>query len=159
MQNVLSRELCTFYTLSSFYLVNFVDLLYPDGAMRHTAKSNMLNENELNKYSLPSLMGNLDLGATLTDFMAILQSTDYSKFERFSNVADEISTKLLSSFLKCEVLVGVTDGYDFQFSVEVAEKKHGTEDSTHMQEIEIIDSQKFPKSFQSYLGNSNDKTR
>ena len=136
-----------------------MDLLYPDGAMRHTAKSNMLNEIEINKLSLPSLMGNPDPRATATDFMAILQSTDYSKFERFSNVADEISTKLLSSFLKCEVLVRVTDGYDFQFSVEVAEKKHGTEDSTHMQEIEIIDSQKFPKSFQSYLGNSNDKTR
>ena len=103
-----------------------MDLLYSDGAMRHTAKSNMLNENEMNKYSLPSLMGNPDLGATVTDFMAILQSIDYSKFERFSNVADEISTKLLSSFLKCEMLVGVTDGYDFEFSIEIAERKHGT---------------------------------
>ena len=27
-----------------------------------------------------------------------------------------------------------------------------------MQKIEIIDNQKFPKSFQSYLGNSNNKT-
>ena len=124
-----------------------MDLLYSDGAMRHTAKSNMLNENEMNKYSLPSLMGNPDLGATVTDFMAILQSIDYSKFERFSNVADEISTKLLSSFLKCEVLVGVTDGYDFEFSIEVAERKHGTEDSTHMQEIEIIDNQNFQSHF------------
>ena len=35
-------------------------------------------------------MGNPDLGATVTDFMAVLQSIDYSKFERFSNVADEI---------------------------------------------------------------------
>ena len=33
----------------TFYLVNFVDLFYPDGAMRHTAKSNMLNEIEINK--------------------------------------------------------------------------------------------------------------
>ena len=139
--------------------MNFVDLLYSDGAMRHTAKSNMLNENEMNKYSLPSLMGNPDLGATVTDLMAILQSIDYSKFERLSNVADEISAKLLSSFLKCEVLVGVTDGYDFEYSMEVAERKPGTEDSTHIQEIEIIDNQKFPKSFQSYLGNSNIKNR
>ena len=36
-------------------------------------------------------MGNPDLGETATDFMAILES----KFERFSNVADEISAKLL----------------------------------------------------------------
>ena len=46
-------------------------------------------------------MGNPDLGATVTDFMAILQSIDYSKFEIFSNVADEISTNLLSSFREC----------------------------------------------------------
>ena len=52
-------------------------------------------------------------GATVTDFTAILQSIDYSKFERFSNVDDEISTKLLSSILECELLVAVTDGYDF----------------------------------------------
>ena len=35
-------------------------------------------------------MGNPDLGATGTNFMAILQSTDYSKFERFTNVVDEL---------------------------------------------------------------------
>ena len=127
--------------------------------MRDTAKSNMLNEIEINKQSLPSLMGNPDLGATVTDFIAILQSVDYSKFERFSNIADEISAKLLSSFLECEVLVAVTDGYDFEFSIEAAERKRRTEDPTHMQEIEIIESQKFLKSFQSYLGNSNNKTK
>ena len=118
----------------------------------------MLNEIEINKYLLPSLMGNPDLGATVTDFIAILQSIVYSKLERFSNVADEISTKLLSSFLECEVLVAVTDGYDFEFSIEAAERKRRTEDSTHTQEIKIVDSQNFPKSFQSYLGNPNNKT-
>ena len=56
--------------------------------MRHTAKSNLLNEIEINKYSLPSLLANPDLGATVTSFIAILQSIDYSKFERFSNLAD-----------------------------------------------------------------------
>ena len=118
----------------------------------------MLNEIEINKYLLPSLMGNPDLGATVTDFIAILQSIDYSKFERFSNVADEISTKLVSGFFECEALVAFTDGYDFEFSIEAAERKRRTEDSTHTQEIKIVDSQKFPKSFQSYLGNPNNKT-
>ena len=61
------------------------------------------------KYSLQSLIGNPDLGATVTDFIAMLQSTDYSKFERFSNVADEISTKFFSSFLESEVLIAVPD--------------------------------------------------
>ena len=79
MQNVLSREFCAFCTLPTFYRVNFLDLFYPDGAMRYTAKSNK-------------------------------------------------------------------------------RRKRWIEGSTHMQEIEIIDSQKFPKSFQSYLGNSNNKT-
>ena len=50
-------------------------------------------------------MGNHDRDATVTDFMAILQSIDYSKFERFSNVGDEISTKVLLSFREFEVLV------------------------------------------------------
>ena len=74
----------------------------------------MLNDIKINKYSLPSLMGNPDLGATVTDFIATLQSIDYSKFERFSNVADEISTKLLSSFLESEVLVAVDMILNFQ---------------------------------------------
>ena len=53
--------------------------------------------------------------------MGILQSIDYSKFERLSNAADEISTKLVSSFLDCEVLVVVPDRYDFQFSIKATE--------------------------------------
>ena len=44
-------------------------------------------------------MENPGVGETGTNFMAILQSMDFSKFERFSNVADEIAAKLLSSFL------------------------------------------------------------
>ena len=54
-------------------------------------------------------MRNPDLGATVMDFMAILESIYYSKFERFSNVADEISAKRLSRFLEREVLVVVPD--------------------------------------------------
>ena len=73
-------------------------------------------------------MENPDLDTTVTDFMAILQSTDYSKLERFSNVADEISKKLFSSFLECEVLVAVPDRYDFEFSIKAGERKRRTED-------------------------------
>ena len=61
-------------------------------------------------------MGNIPifLGATVTDFMAFLQSFDCSKFKRFSNVADEIAVKLLWSFLKCELVVVVPEQYDFE---------------------------------------------
>ena len=68
---------------------------------------------------------NPDLGATGTNFMVILQAIDYSKFERFSNVADEIAAKLLSSFLEYEVLVVVTDRYDFEFSIKLLKEKAG----------------------------------
>ena len=54
-------------------------------------------------------MGNLDHGAPVINFKATLRSIDYNKFERFSNVADKISAKLLSSFLECYVLVVIPD--------------------------------------------------
>ena len=44
----------------------------------------------------------------------------------------------------CEVLVVVSDRYDFEISIKAAGRKRRTEDSTHVQEIEIIDNQKFP---------------
>ena len=103
-------------------------------------------------------MGNPDLGGAVTDFMAILQFIDYSKFKRFFNLADKIFINLLSSFLVCEVLAVVPDQYDFEFSIKAAERKHLTEDAAHIQETEIIDNRKVIKSFQSYLGNSNNKT-
>ena len=63
-------------------------------------------------------MRNPDHGATAINFIAILQSIDYNKFERFSNVADEISAKLLPSFLECELLVVILDRYGFKFTVK-----------------------------------------
>ena len=102
-------------------------------------------------------MGKPDHGATAINFIAILQSIDYNKFEIFWNLTDEISAKLLSNFLECEVLVVIPDLYGFEFSIKGAERKHRTEDSTHIQKIESIDNRKVRKSFQSYIGNSNNK--
>ena len=96
-------------------------------------------------------MGNLDQGATDINFMALLQSIDCNKLERFSNVADKISAKILSSFLEYEVLVVIRDRYGLEFSIKGDERKHGTEYSPHIQEIEIIDCRKVSTSFQSYL--------
>ena len=47
-------------------------------------------------------MRNPDHGAAAVNFIAILQFIDYNKLERFSNVADKISAKLLSSFNEYE---------------------------------------------------------
>ena len=70
-----------------------------------------------------------------------------ASLKRFSNAADEISAKLLSSFLEYEVLVVVLHQYDFEFSIKAAERKRRIEDSGHIQEIEIVDNQKVSKSF------------
>ena len=65
--------------------------------MQHATKSNLLNKIKIKRCLLSSFMRNPDLVATVIDFMAILQSIDDNKFRTFSRVADEISTKLLSS--------------------------------------------------------------
>ena len=91
-------------------------------------------------------MGNSDLGATGTDFTKIY--IDYSKFERFSNVIDEVSVKLLSSFLEYEVLVVVTDRYDFEFSIKAA---------IIYRKSKLWINKTSTKSFQSYLGNLKNK--
>ena len=55
--------------------------------------------------------------------MAIIQY-----IERFSNEADEVSAKLLPSFLEYELLVLVTDRHVFEFSIKAADRKRRTED-------------------------------
>ena len=84
--------------------------------------------------------------------VAYKKSKVYGKFERFSNVADEIPATLLSSFLKYEVLVIVIDWYDFEFSIEAADRKYQTEGSAHVKEIEIIDNRNVHSHFEVYLG-------
>lgn len=75
-------------------------------------------------------MRNPDLVAIVNDFMGMLESTDDSKFKRFSKVTDEISIKLLSRLREYEVLVVVNDRYSFKFSIKVAEKK--SRQKTHL---------------------------
>ena len=87
---------------SKIFARRITDLFNPNGAMRRTAKSNLLNDIEIKRYSIPSLMANSDLGEIVTDFMVILESIDRSNFERFSNVADEV--KLQNS---CQAFLNV----------------------------------------------------
>ena len=90
-------------------------------------------------------MGNLDHGAAAVNLMAVLQSIDYNKSERFSNIAHQIFAKLLSNFLECEMLVVTPDRYGFEFSIKSAERKYRTENSSNVKEIEIIDNRKVAK--------------
>ena len=45
----------------------------------------------------------------------------------------------MSSVLEYEVLVGVTDPYDFEFSIKAADRKRRRADRAHTQGIEVID--------------------
>ena len=82
-------------------------------------------------------MENPNHSAIITNFMAILHSIDYNKFERFSNAADEISAKLLSSFLV------VPDRNDFQFWIKDAERKR---------KLKLLITKKFQSHFKFTLG-------
>ena len=58
----------------------------------------------------------------------------------------------LMKFLQnsCQAFLNVKcipDQYDFEFSIKTAERKRYTEDSTHIQEVEIINNRKVRKSF------------
>ena len=123
-------------------------LFYPNGNMRKTSKSKLLKEIEITEYSQLPLLGYQYASATVICFMATIKSTNFSKFERFSNVADGITSKIISSFQESDLLVIVPDRYDFELSIKSAERLRRTE--TSVQEIEIISNRKVPNSFQSY---------
>ena len=130
-----------------FYLLNFElfhwPCLIPDGAIRRTAKSNLLSEIEIKRYSPPSSMENPGLGAAVTDFISILESIDYSKFEWFSNVADEISAKLLLSVFDFEVLVVNPEQYDFEFSIKLLKENAGRKTQLIYRKLKLLVTGKF----------------
>ena len=99
-----------------------LDLFYLNGAVRHTVKNNLLNKIETKRYSIPSLW------EILIRVQLILISWHY-----------------------CNLLITTSYRYGLEFSTKGDERKHGTEYSPHIQQIEIIDSRKVSTSFQSYL--------
>ena len=88
MQNVISQKL-TAVPLALCYL---------NGDIRKISKGKLLKEVEITEYSQLPLLGYQYTSATNIDFMATMQLTDFSKFERFSNVADGITYKITLSF-------------------------------------------------------------
>ena len=66
-------------------------------------------------------MGNPDHGATAVNFMAILQSIDYSKFERFSNVAEikgaEKNTGQKTQLIYRKLKLLITENFQSHFKV------------------------------------------
>ena len=116
--------------------------------MRKTSKFKLLKEVEITEYSKLPLLGYQYASATVIGFMATIQPTKFSKFERFSNVADEISF--------CWLLVIVPDRYNVELLIRSAERLRRT--ANLVQDIEITSSRKVLKWFQSYLINASNKT-
>ena len=124
--------------------------------MKKTSKSKLLKEAEITEYSKLPLLGYQYASATVINFMATIQPTEFSKFEWFSNVVDEIIYKIMPSFPENDLLVIVPDRYYVELSIKSAERLRRTANS--VQEIEITSNRKVQKSFQSYLSNASSKT-
>ena len=104
--------------------------------MRKTSTSKLLKDVEITEASKLPLLGYQYASAIVIDFMTTMQPTDFSKFERSSNVAYGITYKIISSFQESDLLVIVTDRYDVQLSMKSAERLLRTASSVI--EIKII---------------------
>ena len=103
--------------------------------MRKASKFKLLKEVEITEYSKLPLLGYQYASATVIGFMATIQPTKFSKFERFSNVADKISF--------CWLLVIVPDRYIVELLIRSAERLRRT--ANLVQDIEITSSRKVLK--------------
>lgn len=97
-------------------------LFYRNGDLRKTSTSKLLKDVEITEASKLPLLGYQYASAIVIDFMTTMQPTDFSKFERSSNVAYGITYKIISSFQESDLLVIVTDRYDVQLSMKSAER-------------------------------------
>ena len=104
MQNVISHK------LSALLLA----LLCPNDDMKKTSKSKLLKEVEITEYSKLRLLVYQHVSATAINFMATIQLAGISKFERFSNVADGITYKIISSFRGSNLLIIGPDRYKIE---------------------------------------------
>ena len=104
--------------------------------MRKTSTSKLLKDVEIIEASKLPLLEYQYASAIVIDFMTTMQPTDFSKFERSSNVAYGITYKIISSFQESDLLVIVTDRYDVQLSMKSAERLLRTASS--VVEIKII---------------------
>ena len=103
--------------------------------MRKTA-SKLLKDVEIIEASKLPLLEYQYASAIVIDFMTTMQPTDFSKFERSSNVAYGITYKIISSFQESVLLVIVTDRYNVQLSMKSAERLLRT--ASLVLEIKII---------------------
>ena len=90
--------------------------------MKKISKCKLLKEIEIIKYIQLSLSGYQHASATIIDFMTMIKSTEFSKFEQCYDVAGGVTTKIISSFQESELLVIVPDPYGFELLIKSAER-------------------------------------
>ena len=79
-------------------------------------KSKLLKEIEFTEYSQLPLLEYQYASATVIDSIATIKSTNFSKFEQFSNVTVEITSEIISSFQETNLLVNIPDRCNFEFN-------------------------------------------
>ena len=77
-------------------------------------KSKLLKEIKFTEYSQLPLLRYQYASATAIDSIATIKSTNFSKFEQFCNVADEITSEIISSFQESNLMVIIPDCYNFE---------------------------------------------
>ena len=93
------------------------------------AKSKLLKEIEFTKYSQLPLLEYQYAPATVIDSIATIKSTNFSKFEQFSNVTVEITSEIISSFQESNLLVNIPDRCNFELTIKSAERLRHTKKS------------------------------
>ena len=106
--------------------------------------------------SSPNTLLATEASTSILDFMAVVQSTNHTGLQTFGDLADRLEVSIFSAFKDSNIVVVVPDKYDTQYSIKSDERMR--RQKTTCSEITIFnDSQKLPKNFKAYLGNTKNK--
>ena len=126
--------------------------------MRKTAKSQLLHEFETSLKSSSNLDGDSKSSGSVLDFMAVVQSMNWTGICTFGEMATKLGNTIISALNDSSFLAVVPDRYDLKTSIkgeERSRRNHGG----HSQEILIkSDSQKLPRDVPHNLKKPQNKT-
>lgn len=101
-----------------------LSIFHPNGEMRKTTKSNLLKELEsLAESSLELNNNNIDKSASVLDFMAIVQSSNFSDVKTFRDFVIKLKNSITSCFKESRIVAVVPDRYDNLLSIKSEERK------------------------------------
>ena len=97
-------------------------------------------------------MGNPGHGASCTNFMVIIQSIDYNKFEKLSSVSDEIFSKLLSSLLNVKCLLQFLIDMILNFELKLLKENATQKTQLIYRKLKLLITEKFRIHFKVTMG-------